>query len=324
MLRLLKGNDAKVKEKTRQGVRRSRESWFSRIVDVLRSPQLDEGVWDDLEELLISADVGVEPSLSLIERLKSEAQDERWDQPQQIFQSLKRELVSRLETGVRVDARMETESDITPFVILVVGVNGSGKTTSLAKLAYRFKEAGKKVVIGAGDTFRAAAIDQVQILGQRVGVDVISHQPGADSGAVAFDAFQASKARMADVLIIDTAGRLHTKDNLMEELKKIKRVLQRLDPSAPHEVVLVLDATTGHNGLSQARHFTKAVDCTGVFLAKLDGTAKGGIVLAIKNELDLPIVFIGTGEGLEDLAAFDPKEFVEALLEPVPSPHLQT
>ena len=285
---------------------------------------MDEGVWDDLEELLISADVGVEPSLSLIERLKSEAQDERWDQPQQIFQSLKRELVSRLETGVRVDARMETESDITPFVILVVGVNGSGKTTSLAKLAYRFKEAGKKVVIGAGDTFRAAAIDQVQILGQRVGVDVISHQPGADSGAVAFDAFQASKARMADVLIIDTAGRLHTKDNLMEELKKIKRVLQRLDPSAPHEIVLVLDATTGHNGLSQARHFTKAVDCTGVFLAKLDGTAKGGIVLAIKNELDLPIVFIGTGEGLEDLAAFDPKEFVEALLEPVPSPHLQT
>ena len=285
---------------------------------------MDEGVWDDLEELLISADVGVEPSLSLIERLKSEAQDERWDQPQQIFQSLKRELVSRLETGVRVDARMETESNITPFVILVVGVNGSGKTTSLAKLAYRFKEAGKKVVIGAGDTFRAAAIDQVQILSQRVGVDVISHQPGADSGAVAFDAFQASKARMADVLIIDTAGRLHTKDNLMEELKKIKRVLQRLDPSAPHEVVLVLDATTGHNGLSQARHFTKAVDCTGVFLAKLDGTAKGGIVLAIKNELDLPIVFIGTGEGLEDLAAFDPKEFVEALLEPVPSPHLQT
>ena len=324
MLRLLKGNSSKVKEKTQQGVRRSRETWFGRIIDVLRSPQLDDGVWDDLEEILISADIGVDTSLKLIERLKSQAQTERWEQPQQIFLSLKRELVSGLESGVPADVGMNTVSDTTPLVILMVGVNGSGKTTSLAKLAYRFKEAGKKVVLGAGDTFRAAAIDQVQILGQKVGVDVVSHQPGADSGAVAFDAFQASKARKADVLIIDTAGRLHTKFNLMEELKKMKRVLQRLDPSIPHEVLLVLDATTGHNGLSQARHFTEAVDCTGVFLAKLDGTARGGIVLAIKNELDLPILFIGTGEGLEDLAPFDPNEFVEALLEPVPYSNFQT
>ena len=319
MLGLLKRNREKTKEKTQEGVQRSRETWFGRIMGVLRSSQLDDSVWDELEEILISADMGVDTSLSLIERLKAQAREERLNEPQQIFDSLKQGLVSILDSGDMPDVWLESENGTSPFVILVVGVNGSGKTTSIAKLAYHFKEAGKKVVIGAADTYRAAAIDQLQILSQRAGVEVVSHQPGADPGAVAYDAFRASAARGADVLIIDTAGRLHTKSNLMEELKKIKRVLSRLDPSAPSQVLLVLDATTGHNGLTQARHFTEAVDCTGIFLAKLDGTAKGAIVLAIKSELGLPILFIGTGEKLQDMAPFDSKEFVDALLEPVPS-----
>ena len=205
-----------------------------------------------------------------------------------------------------------------PYVILMVGVNGVGKTTSIGKLAHHFSESGRKVVLGAGDTFRAAAAEQLEILGQRVGVDVIRHASGADPGAVAYDAYQASKSRGADILIFDTAGRLHTKSNLMEELRKIHRVLKRQNPSAPHEVILTLDATTGHNGLAQAKSFQEVVDCTGIFLAKLDGTARGGIVLAIKKELEVPIMFIGTGEGMADMAPFDANDFVDALLEPVP------
>ena len=199
----------------------------------------------------------------------------------------------------------------------MVGVNGVGKTTSIGKLAHHFTQSGRKVILGAGDTFRAAAAEQLEILGQRVGVDVIRHTAGADPGAVAYDAYQASKSRGADVLIFDTAGRLHTKSNLMEELRKIHRVLKRQDPTAPHEVILTLDATTGHNGLAQAKSFREAVDCTGIFLAKLDGTARGGIVLAIKQELEVPILFIGTGEGMDDMAPFDADDFVDALLEPV-------
>ena len=202
-------------------------------------------------------------------------------------------------------------------MILMVGVNGVGKTTSIAKLAHHFTQSGKKVVLGAADTFRAAAAEQLEVLGERVGVDVVRHAHGADPGAVAFDAYQAGKARGADVLIIDTAGRLHTKANLMEELRKVHRVLRRQDPQAPHQVILTLDATTGHNGLAQAESFKEAVDCTGIFLAKLDGTARGGIVLAINRELGVPILFIGTGEGIEDLAPFDSQDFVEALLAPV-------
>ena len=319
MLGLLKRSREKNKEKTREAVLKSRQTWFGRIMGVLRSPQIDDRVWDELEEILISADMGVDTSLSLIERLKTQAKDENLNQPDQILDALKLELVSTLDAGDGVDMWREPESETLPFVILVVGVNGAGKTTSIAKLAYRFKAEGKKVLLGAADTFRAAAIDQLQLLGQSAGADVVSHQPGADPGAVAYDAFQASRARGADILIIDTAGRLHTKSNLMEELKKVKRVLNRLDPSAPHQVILILDATTGHNGLSQARYFTEAVDCTGIFLAKLDGTAKGGIVLAIKDQTNLPILFIGTGEKLQDMAPFDSREFVEALLEPVPS-----
>ena len=320
MLGLLRRNRQKVKEKTQEGVRKSRESWFGRVRNILSGPRIDEEVWEQLEEVLISADMGVDTSLKLVEGLRVRARDEGLAQPRQIFDALKQELTSVLQV-TEGDPWLDAATGDGPFVILVVGVNGSGKTTSIAKLAHQLKEADKKVVLGAADTFRAAAGEQLEILGRRTGVDVVSHQSGADPGAVAYDAFQASKARGADVLIIDTAGRLHTKTNLMEELKKIRRVVNRLDPTAPHQVLLVLDATTGHNGLAQAKHFTEAVDCTGVFLAKLDGTSKGGIVLAIKNELGLPVLFIGTGEQVGDMAPFDPEEFVDALLEPAPAPH---
>jgi fused signal recognition particle receptor len=200
-----------------------------------------------------------------------------------------------------------------PKVVMAVGVNGSGKTTSIAKLAYKARKEGKKVILVAADTFRAAAIDQLKKLAGEIGVDVVAHQPGGDAGAVVFDALEAARSRNADELIIDTAGRLHTKFNLMEELKKIKRVAAKIDESAPHEVILVLDATTGQNGLAQARHFTEAVGVTGIFLAKLDGTAKGGIVLAICDELKIPIIFVGVGDKMEDVAPFEAESFVRAL-----------
>ena len=320
MLRLFKRDQEKNKSNTREGVRRSRESWFGRIAGLLKSSRLGDEVWEELEEILISADLGVKTSLSLIGKLKALAETEKLEDPQQVLNALKTELISRLEATDSPDGPSpEAGPETPPMVILMAGVNGSGKTTSIAKLAFHFKEAGKRVYLGAADTFRAAAIEQLQLLGERAGVEVVSHQSGADPGAVAYDAFQASKARGADVLIIDTAGRLHTKSNLMEELKKVRRVLNRLDPLAPHQVLLTLDATTGHNGLAQAKHFTEAVACTGVFLSKLDGTAKGGIVLAIKDELGIPILFIGTGEKLEDMAPFDATQFVEALLEPLPA-----
>ena len=319
MFDLLKGDNKKGAEQTQQGVRRSRESWFGRIAGLLRSPTLDQRVWEELEEVLISADVGVETSLNLVERLKAQAREQGLDQADHLYAALKKELLSILESDSTSESWGAPSEEIQrPYVILMVGVNGSGKTTSAAKLAYRFKEARKTVILGAADTFRAAASDQLELLGHRIGAQVVSHTPGADPGAVAYDAFQASRARGADVLIMDTAGRLHTKSNLMEELKKIRRVLERLDPLAPHEVLLTLDATTGYNGLSQGRYFTEAVQCTGIFLAKLDGTAKGGIAMSIAKELHLPILFIGTGEGLEDMAPFDSQQFVEALLAPVP------
>ncbi len=304
----------KVVERFEKGLKRTREGVFMKVVRLFDRATVEEGLWEELEELLISADVGVNTTAKLIEKVRDRVREERLREGPEVRSALKEEMVAML----RLDALRQATQPISlapsgPTVILAVGVNGTGKTLSIAKLAYSFKEQGKRVILAAADTFRAAAIDQLKILGQRVGVDVISHQPGADPGAVVFDSLEAASGRHADVVIIDTAGRLHTKFNLMEELKKIKRVASRGDPRAPHEVLLVLDATTGQNGLSQAKYFTEAVGVTGVFLAKLDGTAKGGIVLAICDELKIPILFIGTGEALDDLAPFDAETFVEAL-----------
>ncbi len=318
MLRLFKRDRKEERKHTEDAVKASRERWFGRILGALRSSNLDDSVWEELEEILISSDVGVETSLRIVEELRAAAKDEKLENGDQVFQVLKEALVRDLEADGEGGEWVDAAGLQAPFVILMVGVNGVGKTTSIAKLAYHLQQSGHKVILGAADTFRAAAVEQLEILGERVGVEVISHRSGADPGAVAYDAYQASKARGAGVLIIDTAGRLHTKSNLMEELRKIHRVLNRLDPSAPHQVILTLDATTGHNGLSQAKSFKDAVDCTGIFLAKLDGTARGGIALAIKQELQVPILFIGTGEQLGDLAPFDSREFVDSLLAPIP------
>ena len=317
MLRLFKRDGGGDQRHTEEAVKASRERWFGRILGVLRSSNLDGPVWDELEEILISSDVGVEASLRIVEELKSRAKEERLENPEQVFDALKELLVRDLNSGEPESEWLTSDGKAAPYVILMVGVNGVGKTTSVAKLAYHLQQGGWKVMLGAADTFRAAGVEQLEILAKRAGVEVISHRTGADPGAVAYDAYQASKARGADLLIIDTAGRLHTKSNLMEELRKIRRVLNRLDSSAPHQVILALDATTGHNGLAQAKSFKEAVDCTGIFLAKLDGTARGGIALAIKQELQLPILFIGTGESLGDLAAFDSRQFVDSLLAPV-------
>jgi len=315
MLRIFRRDRDENSRQTSEAVQPSRQRWFGRILGLLRSSRLDDEVWEELEEILISSDVGVDTSLRIIQELRDRVKLEEVEDPDQVFQFLKESLVAELEGADQL--WLDTAPAASPYVILMVGVNGVGKTTSIAKLAQRFTKDGKRVILGAADTFRAAAIEQLEILGRQVGVDVISHQFGADPGAVAYDAYQASKARGADVLIVDTAGRLHTKSNLMEELKKVDRVLNRLDPAAPHQVILTLDATTGHNGLAQAKSFKDAVGCTGIFLAKLDGTARGGVVLAIKHELQVPILFIGTGEKLDDLASFDSREFVDSLLAPI-------
>ena len=305
-------------KKTEQAVKRSRDTWFGRVMHLFDGAVVEEGVWEELEELLISADVGVGTTAKLIQRVRGRAKEEGLSHGHQVRSLLKGEMIIILSFEASGVASPRGDLPFAPLksgprVILVVGVNGSGKTTSIAKLAYDYKKEGKRVILAAADTFRAAAIEQLRLLGEQAGAYTIAHQPGGDPGAVVFDALQAANSRQAQVLIIDTAGRLHTKSNLMEELKKIKRVTAKLDATAPHEVLLVLDATTGQNGLAQAREFTKAVGISGIFLAKLDGTAKGGIVLAICDELKIPIQFIGTGEGLDDLAKFDAETFVEAL-----------
>lgn len=292
----------------KQALKPSRDSWFKRAMRLFERTAVDEAVWAELEELLISADVGVSTTEKLIKGVKQRAAEEKLD-GSSVRSALKAEMVSIL----KIDAQEVSVPPSLPRVILAVGVNGGGKTTSIAKLAYRAKKEGRRVILAAADTFRVAAIDQLKSLGAQIGVDVIAHQPGADAGAVVFDALEAARSRNTQEVIIDTAGRLHTKFNLMEELKKIKRVAAKADATAPHEVLLVLDATTGQNGLTQARYFTEAVGVTGIFLSKLDGTAKGGIVLAICDELKIPIQFIGTGDGLEDMAAFNAETFVEAL-----------
>jgi len=295
--------------KTEKALKPSRDTWFKWAMRLFDRSSIDEAVWTELEELLISADVGVNTTAKLIEKVRQRAKGEKLSQGASVRDALKKEMVSIL----KIEFQPPSVPPLLPKVVLAIGVNGGGKTTSIAKLAYSAKNEGKQVILVAADTFRAAAIDQLKNLGERIGVDVVAHQPGADAGAVVFDALQAARSRNAQEVIIDTAGRLHTKFNLMEELKKIKRVAAKADATAPHEMLLVLDATTGQNGLTQARYFTEAVGVTGIFLAKLDGTAKGGIVLAICDELKIPILFIGVGDGLEDMAPFDAETFVEAL-----------
>ncbi len=301
-------------KKTEESVQRTKKSWFRRIVRTFRSPKIDQEFWDTLEELLISADVGVKTTTKLIEIMRERVKKDHPEDASEIQHVLREEMVNILQAPTQNDGFLQSTVNH-PAVVLVVGVNGGGKTTSIAKLTHAFNQEGKKVVLAAADTFRAAAIEQLALWGERVDAEVIAHQSGADPGAVAFDALQGAKSRGADVLLIDTAGRLHTKYNLMEELKKVKRVVSRVDPSAPHEVLLVIDAVTGQNGLMQAKNFVDAVGVTGIFLAKLDSSAKGGIVLNICDELNIPIRFIGTGEGPEDMAPFEPKDFVNALFD---------
>lgn len=299
-----------------QAVEKTRRTFFSRIGGIFRRGLSDE-VWDELEETLISADAGVETALKILEDVKGRVQRERISDPAEALAALKDELITILKVdtgrGRIFQSNGASEPLLKPAVILVVGVNGTGKTTSIGKLAHAYRQQGKKLVLAAADTFRAAAIEQLKHWGERADVDVVAHQQGADPGAVVFDAMIAAEKRDADVLIIDTAGRLHTKANLMEELRKVNRIIQRKDPDAPHEVLLVLDATTGQNAMPQAKYFTEAVGVTGVILAKLDGTAKGGVIFSVCHQLGVPVRFVGTGEKPQDLARFDPKEFVDAL-----------
>jgi fused signal recognition particle receptor len=287
-------------EKLRQGLEKTRKTFFDGIKQLLGVGRIDEETLQELEELLIAADVGHQTTTWIIEKLKQE----RSDDP---IASLKKILVELLDA--------DTSLNLTgsPSVISVVGVNGSGKTTTVAKLASQFQAMGKSVVMAAADTFRAAAIEQLKVWGERINCTVIAHEEGSDPAAVAYDAVNHAKSKSKDIVIIDTAGRLHTKKNLMEELRKIHRVVAKLVDGAPHEVLLVIDATTGQNGLVQARIFKEMVNVTGLVITKLDGTAKGGVALAIKHELSLPIKFIGVGESAEDLKPFDAKQFVEAL-----------
>jgi fused signal recognition particle receptor len=286
----------------------TKEGWFSKAMHLFDRSEIDESLWPELEEVLISADVGVETTHKLIEKTRQRVKSEKIKDARGVREALKSEMINMLSVPF-----FEQKLTSTPRVILVIGVNGSGKTTSIAKLAHQARTEGNSVILAAADTFRAAAIDQLKTWAERIGVEVVSHQPGADPGAVVYDAMLAAKSRHADILIIDTAGRLHTKFNLMEELKKIKKVTSKTDASAPHEVILVLDATTGQNGLLQAKSFTEAAGVTGIFLAKLDGTARGGIALAICDQLRIPVRFIGVGEHIEDMAVFDARSFVEAL-----------
>lgn len=309
MLRFLDLN-LRNQAKTEHAVTKSRKSWFGRVTTLLQHAQLHGELWDELEELLISADVGPALTERILGRVRSEVNTLRITEASQVLQVLKDEMVGILSLASDGDALEITEK---PLVLLITGVNGVGKTTSIAKLAHAYGQDGKKVILGAADTFRAAAIDQLQAWGQSLGVDVVAHRPGADSGAVAFDTYQAAKARKADVAIIDTAGRLHTRSNLMAELRKIYQVLAKHTEHRSRKVLLTLDAMIGQNGLAQAQTFTKTVKCDGVFLAKLDGTAKGGIVFAIADALKIPILFIGTGEQADDIASFQPREFVDSL-----------
>mgnify|MGYP001162042774 CR=1 FL=1 len=294
-----------------KGLDKTRKVTFSRLASVLGTNEIDEYLWDDLEAILIQADIGVETSNEIIESLKKTVLDQGLYKSSDLVAYLKNELIQRLPKSR--DPLDESEK-IKPYVILMVGVNGSGKTTTTAKLAKKYTDAGKKVMIAAGDTYRAAAIEQLQVWGNRLNIPVIAGKEGGDSAAVAFDAVQAAIARNMDILIIDTAGRLQSRYNLMEELKKVHRVIGKALPGAPHAVWIVLDATTGQNALIQAKAFKEAVKVNGVILAKLDNSAKGGMAFAITQELDLPIIYAGLGEKADDLERFNREDFVNGII----------
>jgi len=290
------------------GLSRTREKFVKSLKGLLAGRKLDAALLDDLEAILIQADFGVAATMKICEDLQAAYSEKRIDKGEDVIDFLKAELVKYWPQSDRT----VHYASAPPTVILVAGINGTGKTTSVAKLAYRFKEDGKKVCLAAADTFRAAAVEQLKIWADRIGVDIVTPS-GSDPAAVVFDACDVAFARKADILLIDTAGRMHTQDNLMRELTKVRDVVTRKIPGAPHEVLLVLDATTGQNAIDQARAFAAAIDVTGIFLAKLDGTAKGGIVVAIRHEVNLPVKFVGLGEPYEDIEPFDPDSFVEAL-----------
>ncbi len=298
-----------------QGLAKTRDALLGKIQEIAASKRnIDDAVLDEIEESLLSADIGMSTTGLILENLRRRVREEKYQTTDQLLALLKEEIRIILHAEDAASPRLDVlPAGARPFVIMVVGVNGVGKTTTIGKLAHNYKRAGFRVVIGAADTFRAAANEQLEIWAQRAGVEIIQQSQGSDPAAVAFDALNAAIARNADVVIIDTAGRLHTKQNLMEELKKIRRVMEKRLPGAPHEVLLVLDATTGQNGLQQVRHFSDAVDVTGLVLTKLDGTAKGGIVIAISHDLKTPVRFIGVGEKIDDLQVFDRAAFVDAL-----------
>ncbi len=298
--------------KIEAGLKKSRRGIFRDISALFERSEITDDLFEDLEMLLIQADLGVETTVELLDNLKARIDRERIRQPVDAREALRTEMIALLKNATR-NRRIKIYQRGVPFVILVVGVNGTGKTTTIAKLAKFHQDHGRNVVLVAGDTFRAAAIEQLQVWGERLKATVIAHQAGADPSAVIFDGMQAAYNRNADILLIDTAGRLHTKYNLMEELKKIRKVIQRHVAEAPQEVLLVIDATTGQNGLVQAKKFAEAVDITDIAIAKLDGTARGGIAFAISRELGIPISYIGTGEKVTELTEFEPETYVDAL-----------
>ncbi|MGI8588682.1 MAG: signal recognition particle-docking protein FtsY [Chloroflexia bacterium] len=303
------------KQKVEAVLQKTRRGFFSQIGELFAADEITPGLWDDLQDLLVLGDCGVVTTNFVLDELERQVTRERIKRASTAYSILKELLVQVLQAPLNTHRPPWLDGGTMPhpYVMLVVGVNGVGKTTTIAKLTRYFQRLGSQVILGAADTFRAAAIDQLQIWADRVGAQLVRHEPNADPGAVVFDSLSLALSSGADILIIDTAGRLHTKTNLMEELRKLKRICEKQVPGAPHDVLLVIDATTGQNGLQQAKIFTEVVDVSGVVLAKLDGTAKGGIAFAIARELGLPIRFIGTGEKLDDLAEFDSRQFVEAL-----------
>lgn len=298
-----------------KGLEKTKQNVFSKLTRaVAGKSRVDDEVLDELEEILVTSDVGVDTTIKIIRRIEDRVARDKYVSTNELNGILKSEITALLtENNTGDNSEWELPQDVQPYVILVVGVNGVGKTTTIGKLAYQFKQAGKKVYLGAADTFRAAAVEQIQIWGERVGVPVIKQQMGADPASVAFDTLQSAKANGADVVIIDTAGRLHNKVGLMNELKKIKDVMKKVVPEAPHEVLLVLDGSTGQNAFGQARQFAAVTQITSLAITKLDGTAKGGVVIGISDQLKVPVKYIGLGEGMEDLQLFDKTQFVDSL-----------